>query len=201
MAIQFHCAGCNNPIEVDDDYAGRTAACPYCNKVVTVPQTSTLDPDAPVVARPAAGAAGPSAPPLPAAQTLHVGPAGTLAEEAAATYGNYGLICAALAVVLIGAAFVSLATALIPEFSQVPQSQPSREWMMEILTSNPPPTWVPAAMLGASFFSIVGLALSITSLRRCRRKNWRGFIGTAVCASLSGCCALEVLANILTAPL
>ncbi|TWT41218.1 hypothetical protein RAS1_39120 [Phycisphaerae bacterium RAS1] len=52
MAIQFTCVGCQQPIEVDDEHAGRAAACPYCRHVVTVPQASTLRRDEPVAARP-----------------------------------------------------------------------------------------------------------------------------------------------------
>ncbi|UCF34069.1 MAG: hypothetical protein JSV78_01940 [Phycisphaerales bacterium] len=42
MAIRFHCAACNQPIEVDDEWALRTVACPYCRKTVTAPAESTL---------------------------------------------------------------------------------------------------------------------------------------------------------------
>jgi hypothetical protein len=43
MAIRFHCAACNQPIEVDDEWALRTVACPYCHKTVTAPAQSTLE--------------------------------------------------------------------------------------------------------------------------------------------------------------
>lgn len=55
MAIQFICVGCSQPIEVDDEFAGRSAACPYCRHVVTVPSSSTFHPDHPIPARPLAG--------------------------------------------------------------------------------------------------------------------------------------------------
>jgi hypothetical protein len=42
MAIRFHCAACNQPIEVDDEWATKTVACPYCHKTVTAPHESTL---------------------------------------------------------------------------------------------------------------------------------------------------------------
>jgi hypothetical protein len=42
MAIRFHCGQCNQPIEVDDPWAGRAVACPYCRATVTAPATSTL---------------------------------------------------------------------------------------------------------------------------------------------------------------
>lgn len=58
MAIQFRCVGCSQPIEVDNEFAGRTAMCPYCRRVVTVPAESTLHEAAPAVARPADAAPG-----------------------------------------------------------------------------------------------------------------------------------------------
>jgi len=42
MAIQFQCAGCGQPIEIDDVWAGKTVACPYCRRTITAPLTSTL---------------------------------------------------------------------------------------------------------------------------------------------------------------
>ena len=44
MAIQFACPGCSQPIEVDDEIAGKSAACPYCQHVVTVPDQTTYSP-------------------------------------------------------------------------------------------------------------------------------------------------------------
>ena len=42
MAIRFQCGSCNQPIEVDDPWGGRTVACPYCHSTVTAPSASTL---------------------------------------------------------------------------------------------------------------------------------------------------------------
>src|SRR5262245_2960093 len=43
MAIQFHCPGCGQPIEVDDEWASKLVACPYCRRTVSAPVQSTLD--------------------------------------------------------------------------------------------------------------------------------------------------------------
>ena len=40
MAIQFLCAACRQPIEVDDEAANQVVTCPYCRKVVTAPAVS-----------------------------------------------------------------------------------------------------------------------------------------------------------------
>ena len=42
MVIRFQCSACSQPIEVDDEWALRTVACPYCHKTITAPAESTL---------------------------------------------------------------------------------------------------------------------------------------------------------------
>ena len=64
MAIQFMCAACGQPIEVDDEMANQAVTCPYCRKVVTAPLVSehqTLGDPAP--ARPTGATSGPAQPP------------------------------------------------------------------------------------------------------------------------------------------
>ncbi len=43
MAIRFQCGACSQPIEIDDEWALKAVACPYCRKTVTAPVESTLD--------------------------------------------------------------------------------------------------------------------------------------------------------------
>ncbi|MFQ5494127.1 MAG: hypothetical protein ACE5EX_01995 [Phycisphaerae bacterium] len=43
MAIRFLCQSCGQPIEIDDEWAGKTVACPYCRTTVTAPHETTLD--------------------------------------------------------------------------------------------------------------------------------------------------------------
>lgn len=42
MAIRFQCGACDQPIEVDDEWAGKPVLCPYCRKAITAPTASTL---------------------------------------------------------------------------------------------------------------------------------------------------------------
>lgn len=42
MAIQFACPACQQPIEVDDEWANQTVSCPYCRRVVRAPGQSTF---------------------------------------------------------------------------------------------------------------------------------------------------------------
>lgn len=42
MVVQFSCPGCQQPIEVDPEWAGQHVACPFCQRVVTAPTESTI---------------------------------------------------------------------------------------------------------------------------------------------------------------
>ena len=73
MAIQFACPACQQPIEVDDEWASQTVSCPYCRRIVRAPAESTLQfSTVPAASQPSArtpsGAADtfppPSAPPI-----------------------------------------------------------------------------------------------------------------------------------------
>lgn len=55
MAIRFLCAGCSQPIEVDDEFAMRLVACPYCRRTITAPRETIL-PEASGVAEARPGA-------------------------------------------------------------------------------------------------------------------------------------------------
>ena len=60
MAIRFQCAGCGEPIEIDDQWASKPVVCPYCRKTITAPAESTLQDVAEIpTARPMPGVAAP----------------------------------------------------------------------------------------------------------------------------------------------
>lgn len=42
MSIRFQCQSCSQPIEVDDEWACKTVACPFCSATINAPQQSTL---------------------------------------------------------------------------------------------------------------------------------------------------------------
>lgn len=42
MAIRFQCSSCLQPIEVDDEWATKVVACPYCRNTITAPAESTV---------------------------------------------------------------------------------------------------------------------------------------------------------------
>jgi len=42
MAIQFPCGSCGQPIEIDDEWGGKTVACPFCHSRIVAPVESQL---------------------------------------------------------------------------------------------------------------------------------------------------------------
>ncbi len=172
MAIQFHCTGCSQPIEVDEEFAGRAAACPYCQRVVTVPATSTIEPQSAVVARPMSGVPqhGPTVDPL-----------ADLSRRQAAAYGNYSLICTGLMLVLCVVFFVrtmNIAFSLgLLRAGETPSASDQKR-LMEAVGGD---ALVIGPAYGALFFALFGLVLGVASIRRAARANWRGITSCIVC--------------------
>lgn len=183
MPIQFCCTQCGQPIEVDDQHAGQTAACPYCRHMVSVPQTSTYQPETAAPARPA------GAPPTVTPSQGPFVPSGDAREEwlakrraAAATFGTYALICTALGLVLFGIGAVGSAIVLMREVGPAATTSPATlpmDKLPRLVAQHP---WIPATQYGGMFFGVVGLALSIVSLTQSTRGNWRGITAVIVCA-------------------
>lgn len=131
MAIRFACPSCRQPIEVDDDWAGQSAACPYCRHVVTAPAESSW----PATDIPQAAPGGPPAwqsppPPNPAQPIPTAVPGATPAgmtpawppppapgyparpEPARGASAGWALALALASVALGGFAFIAWATML-----------------------------------------------------------------------------------------
>lgn len=41
MAIRFLCSNCQKPIEIDDEWASKSVACPFCRTTVSAPEATT----------------------------------------------------------------------------------------------------------------------------------------------------------------
>lgn len=52
MSIEVECPGCQRRLSVEDQYAGKTARCPVCSSLYTVPSASGEDPSSEPVAKP-----------------------------------------------------------------------------------------------------------------------------------------------------
>jgi hypothetical protein len=217
MAIQFPCPSCSQPIEVDDEYAGQAAACPYCRRVVNVPTESPGEMRPAAMARPtlspAQGEVGagpreapplgevrPEAPPPPPPGGLHVGPTPFTRRHTAETYGNYSLVCAALVVVLFGAVFAyGLMTAPVIGAPGT-TTQPDIRQLAEQFQNAPGAAWLSAGQCGMLFFAVVGVGFAIASLSKMMRGNWRGWIGLVVSGgALLVFCVLMAIAMVMFA--
>ncbi|MCH7870524.1 MAG: hypothetical protein IID33_02375 [Planctomycetes bacterium] len=197
MAIQFACPGCSQPIEVDDEIAGKSAACPYCQRVVTVPGQTTyrpaelhgaspVEPDAP----------SPIAPPY-SATGLHVGPPPDERIRLARRLGNSALVCAALVVVSVVTVTV-LAMKIMLESFDLTASQPSQSDVMAALQDSPFAVHMLVSECSSGIFALIGAVAGIASLNRSKRGNWRAWTALVICIGALSCFGLSRLGGLLT---
>jgi len=173
MPIRFYCASCARPIEVDDEHAGKVAACPYCRQVVPVPPQSTYVPTAQPVER--------------SPEVFETAALAPRRRQAARTYGTYAIVLGIIAYGLMIATVLLTPPQVREKLASGPpatgpvsrqelarwQEQQVRE-VLEELRNNP---LQPALGCGGLFFAICGLVLGIASLAQSRSGNWRGFVG------------------------
>ena len=180
MSIQFCCTQCGQPIEVDDQHAGQTAACPYCRHMVSVPPESTYHPETAVAARPTPPPSGETPTAAEPVDYTQAPPAGSARPHTARTWGNYCLVSTALILLLfvsaIARAFVLFAKFGLPQAQTAPSADEMRKMQLQIGTD----PWLAGSMMGALFFAVVTLVLGIVSLAQSRRGNWRGILGVAI---------------------
>ena len=176
MAIRFQCASCSQPIEVDDEWASKAVACPYCRKTVTAPAESTLGdvtrmPTAsPLGTGPAGGATGPLPPdPLasPDLSANHVAVAALV------------LVCSAVA--LLGVANLILAPHREEINRLIETMRPAQTFaeMMElqgeyIQEMGGLPGWMMAAFsceIGAGMAWLASIVCAVIGVRRVRRRR------------------------------
>lgn len=198
MAIQFACPGCSQPIEVDDEIAGKSAACPYCQRVVTVPGQTTYRP----AELHAAGLVEPDAPPPVAppysATGLHVGPPPDERIRLARRLGNSALVCAALVVISVATVTV-LATKIMLESFDLTASQPSQSDVMAALQDSPFAVHMLVSECSTGIFALIGTVAGIASLSRSKPGNWRAWTALVVCIGALSCFGLSRLGSLLTA--
>lgn len=190
MPIQFACSHCDQPIEVDDAHAGRTAACPYCQHLVRVPEGSTYRPDDAVTARPAAAAGAVGEDGLPAG----IAAAQARRAEAALRYGTYGVVCTVLTLVTFAAGLGLGLAIMLREAGGTPLSELTKAETERVQAAVMRSGWVVGTQLGAIFFALVGLTFGIVSLAQRAAANWRGVLATVICGLFVVCfCGLNVV--------
>ncbi len=183
MAIRFQCASCNQPIEVDDEWASRLVSCPFCSKTITAPAQSTLVETAIPAARPQGSmAAAPHAAPTSG---------GGVAVAAA-------LLAGALLLCLVGIMTLAAANrAELEEFQALAakatdfneQMKLSQEFVMR---DGGMPGWIMGlyalAMAGGVFWLAAVICGIIAVLRPARRQFALGALIVCAATPLLCCC-------------
>ncbi len=197
MPIQFQCASCAQPIEVDDEHAGKVAACPFCRNVVTVPAASTLA-GATVSARPAGGPApvwGPAFPEggVPPPVPVAVPSPGTL------MLANLALVCSVVMLGCYAITFTIVARVAGPALQQaIAEGAPSNEQVRVFeaaLTNAPEMAWIGFLSLAGALVALVGLVLAAVSLRQ-HRTLARAWVALVLCAFPPLCLCSGFVMNI-----
>lgn len=218
MPIQFRCPGCSQPIEVDDPFAGKSAQCPYCRRVITVPETTSLDAAAPIEARPSDSAG--SLPPLPQSGGASHGyynptpdsynrpayeprvtrpaiPQDRGRAGAAHLTGTIALALTGLTIVL----FVACIAMMAPVFSHMARlgtSQPiaptPQQYEQLFRDSGVNMNALALVSSGMQFCLIAGLILGVVSWWQQPRSNWRAWtsVGVNGVFVLCACSALVI---------
>lgn len=187
MEIRFPCPSCKQPIEIDQEWASRAVACPYCRKTVTAPAESTLGPidDIPM-GRPL------SAPQMPSDEhpaTQPPTPSSTLSVAALIT------ACSMIAMVMITSAVALPHASELIEMQQTDGTlEENLQAMQRLIDSEGGsfPTWLVVVVLltCVSMFAWLGaVVLGILALYRSSRKN--------LAAIALGICGLFLIMSLL----
>ena len=183
MVVRFPCGACGQPIEVDEEWASKAVACPYCRKTVIAPAESTLGDLAAI----------PVASPL-AASEANVPPRTRIAFDQmgapARGFAPHSVNRLALvALVLVGCSVVSLIVAMVivaPHRAEVEELQKTTSAaesfakMMEaqtaFLKANPQALqWlIPWSVLAivAVLTGLAAIVCALFALRRPYRRGW-----------------------------
>jgi hypothetical protein len=185
MPIQFRCAQCNQPIEVDDVYARQAVTCPYCRQVVTAPDRSMFTADEIPTARPggfdpqaAAAYSQPGAAGVPYPAPFQI-TAESPALVSARTYGTAALICSVVGVLMFfGLMAWGAVTAMryYKEHGEPPTNAAAERYIEE----NANPAIVVGTTCGLVAFAVAGLVLAIISLSHSASGNWRGWVALVI---------------------
>ncbi len=199
MAVQFPCPSCNQPIEVDDEWASQQVTCPYCRRMVTAPAESTVQTSAP----PAAAPAGPAPPDSSAGTTVGIPytPAGhvpTAEPPARNRAGTWGFVFAIAAIAMIVLGMIMMAVRFMPlveSMSEGKQDPAATQREMQKLVAEEPARFLgPAlALLGGIACALVGVVLSGVGLARPQSKKGLAIAGLIISGLCLSCFCLGML--------
>ncbi len=182
MVIQFRCTSCGQPIEVDDDMAGKAVTCPYCSKTATTPAETdmTVSPDAPPAGLPGTEGSMPYAV-LPATKPSR-------------------LPWLALGCVVLSVLFIVYAAIVGKTLTEGLNTQPKTPEEVEVFKKaieqrmNARPGLLIASILGSCAFPVLGVILAIVALVKRSRPRWPAI--TALCllgVGIVGGCIMIVM--------
>ncbi len=183
MAIQFFCAACHQPIEVDDEMAKQAVTCPYCRKVVTAPGASESG-----VAK-----AAPSAR-VPEGSAVEAQPP-AVPVQGGNRSGWVGLGCASVSLVILAiycGGLLSLGKAAVNELGSDASSEAIQKHVMEGMKDRP--VLMGLTLVGMTLPPLVGIPCGIVSLVRRRSPRWPGIVSLVVLGPILLCtCFMSVM--------
>jgi hypothetical protein len=190
MSIRFACPSCQQPLEIDDQWAGQSVACPYCNSVVVAPASSTWQAGQQIpVASPArAGMEPPPPPRIP----------GTSIPAHGSSMAGWALamsICSAgFAAVGIFAWLMAVAHAMTQRLGSNPTREQILQLQQEMLQSGTMPTHpvTTLAMIIGVACGILGLIFSIRTIMQGQRRG----VGIFSCVLALFCIVCEGLVTV-----
>jgi hypothetical protein len=191
MAIRFSCPSCNQPIEIEDTWAGQSVACPYCKNVVAAPAESNWPPDEVQMAAPTTSAFAPPPPPsapTPAPQMEAWAPRPAPARSPSAGWAlALAIISALLAVFGWIAWFGSIVGPVMEKLGPSPTEQEIQKEFQELVSSGQVPPNPTVAVIGivGLLCAIGGVVLGIWSILRSEPRRIM-----AVIACVIGACFL-----------
>lgn len=196
MAIQFQCAACGQPIEVDDEMAHQAVTCPYCRKVVTAPQVS--DPTIHAAAPPARAPEAPEGPfssfPLPATP-----PAPALESN---RVGYVALGFASVSLILL-AVYCGGMLKITYEMIAPLGPNPSQEQVQKVMQEQLPKKMEAQRGLNAlmllsiGLFPLAGISCAVVSLVQRRTPRWPAIASLIVLCPLMLCGFISLLLSFL----
>ncbi len=184
MPIRFACPSCQQPIEIDDQWAGQSVGCPYCKRVIAAPRESVWPAGEVPMAKPAGPNLAPPPPPFQAA--LPEGP-GVRPVSARGNSARAGLRLALLGGLLWLVGFLSVMVSTMrlvmheagPQATMEEVNRKAQEFIQQgrIETSS----FTVAVVLLGLLCALAGLVLGARALIRHEHRR-----GTAVAACIIG---------------
>lgn len=169
MPIQFLCVSCEHPIEIDDEWAGKSVACPFCRNTVVAPVESTYEPPSVV---PAARGVEPDM-----ADGTRLPPPGPSGGNLVALWA-FG--CASLSLLAFFVFSVVIMSRVVDDLGPEFTPQQFQQYMSDLLKAGQPPKWLGSALLAFFLAAALWVAGLICAILALRLRNRRGFAYAAI---------------------